>query len=374
MASSSLTSHLTYSRKQKSLGLLCTNFLKLYDREGIESVGLDEAAVQLGVERRRIYDIVNVLESVGVLSRKAKNRYSWKGIDSIPQALEELKKEALKENCENLPVTSYDCQGDSIENCEDEKPSDLSGGETSQENSTLGSVPSGDSSFCSLSSKGKTDHRREKSLGLLTRNFVKLFLTTNADTVSLDEAAMLLLCDPGSTMMRNNSAAKVRRLYDIANVLSSMNLIEKTHQNETKKPAFRWLGFNGKPDDDATVSPKSSNFEQSKKREFGSDITNLEFTKRSRLISLVDDKPIKAQMKHEDPSSQRHLNQMLEHQHQQQQQQANSKGYVFGPFQPVLQDTEKKSLRSARDLEAFASSYRPQYHNQGNILTTPLQQ
>ena len=65
---------------------------------------------------------------------------------------------------------------------------------------------------------------------------------------------------------------------------------------------------------------------------------------------------------------------MLEHQHQQQQQQANSKGYVFGPFQPVLQDTEKKSLRSARDLEAFASSYRPQYHNQGNILTTTLQQ
>eukprot|EP00268_Persea_americana_P011906 TRINITY_DN14990_c0_g1_i8.p1 TRINITY_DN14990_c0_g1~~TRINITY_DN14990_c0_g1_i8.p1 ORF type:complete len:225 (+),score=56.34 TRINITY_DN14990_c0_g1_i8:525-1199(+) len=165
-------------------------------------------------------------------------------------------------------------------------------------------------------------------------------------------------------LFEDNSAAKVRRLYDIANVLSSMNLIEKTHQNETKKPAFRWLGFNGKPDDDATVSPKSSNFEQSKKREFGSDITNLEFTKRSRLISLVDDKPIKAQMKHEDPSSQRHLNQMLEHQHQQQQQQANSKGYVFGPFQPVLQDTEKKSLRSARDLEAFASSYRPQYHNQ----------
>lgn len=28
---------------------------------------------------------------VQVLSRKAKNRYSWKGIESIPQALEELK-------------------------------------------------------------------------------------------------------------------------------------------------------------------------------------------------------------------------------------------------------------------------------------------
>lgn len=35
---------------------------------------------------------------------------------------------------------------------------------------------------------------------------------------------------------------KIRRLYDIANVLSSLRLIEKTHVSETRKPAFRWLG------------------------------------------------------------------------------------------------------------------------------------
>ncbi|WRX17265.1 E2F/DP family [Theobroma cacao] len=58
--------HYTYSRKQKSLGLLCSNFLSLYNREDVELIGLDEAAAKLGVERHRIYDIVNVLESVGV--------------------------------------------------------------------------------------------------------------------------------------------------------------------------------------------------------------------------------------------------------------------------------------------------------------------
>lgn len=38
---------------------------------------------------------------------------------------------------------------------------------------------------------------------------------------------------------------KIRRLYDIANILSSLRLIEKTHLTESRKPAFRWLHVEG---------------------------------------------------------------------------------------------------------------------------------
>ena len=70
------------NRKEKALGLLCLRFVQEFERRGGEEIDvlLDEAGITLGVERRRIYDIVNILEAMDIVSRKAKNLYTWHGI------------------------------------------------------------------------------------------------------------------------------------------------------------------------------------------------------------------------------------------------------------------------------------------------------
>jgi transcription factor E2F7/8 len=65
------------------LGELCKRFLQLYGCEGTEILFLDQCTKELSVERRRIYDIINILESFNVISRQAKNAYKWQGIDLL---------------------------------------------------------------------------------------------------------------------------------------------------------------------------------------------------------------------------------------------------------------------------------------------------
>nr|XP_020447052.1 transcription factor E2F5-like isoform X3 [Monopterus albus] len=81
----------TSSRQEKSLGLLTMKFVSLL-REAKDGVlDLKVAADSLAVkQKRRIYDITNVLEGVGLIEKKNKNIIQWRGMNSGIQTEEVL--------------------------------------------------------------------------------------------------------------------------------------------------------------------------------------------------------------------------------------------------------------------------------------------
>lgn len=52
-------------------------FYKKYEKNKI--IDLNQAAEQLGVAKRRIYDITNVLEGIDLIEKCQKNKVIWKG-------------------------------------------------------------------------------------------------------------------------------------------------------------------------------------------------------------------------------------------------------------------------------------------------------
>lgn len=65
-------------RYDTSLGLLTKKFVDLLQESPDGSVDLNIASAKLNVQKRRIYDITNVLEGIGILEKKSKNNIQWK--------------------------------------------------------------------------------------------------------------------------------------------------------------------------------------------------------------------------------------------------------------------------------------------------------
>uniref|UniRef100_A0A0A9FD94 E2Fa2-2 n=1 Tax=Arundo donax TaxID=35708 RepID=A0A0A9FD94_ARUDO len=95
---------LNHCRYDSSLSLLTKKFINLLERAEDGTLDLNKAAETLEVQKRRIYDITNVLEGVDLIEKTLKNMIRWKGFDMSKPKEMERQVSALKEDLESLYI------------------------------------------------------------------------------------------------------------------------------------------------------------------------------------------------------------------------------------------------------------------------------
>ena len=261
-----------YNRKRNSLGVLAETFVAQLalntttatatntppsssSSGGAKlSVGLtgqelivDTLAADLQVERRRIYDVVNILEALQLVVKRGKNTYHWMGKEHLDRQFALLQNEAMEQWPEaasrhGLMTTS------------NQAPSAASSSSAANDNDH--SAANGSSN-----DTGGFDDS-SKSLTQLSQLFVQVFLVGH-DRVNLPQASDLiqgytstpeklaqLICKrtgqpvPTDPVALQAAAArglktKIRRLYDIANVFLAVGLLVRC-DFERRRPHYQW--------------------------------------------------------------------------------------------------------------------------------------
>ena len=79
-------------RKENGLVELTKKFIDLLKGAPEQKLDLNKAVVDLEVQKRRIYDITNVLEGIGLINKVSKNHIRWDGPGSEKRRVRDEKK------------------------------------------------------------------------------------------------------------------------------------------------------------------------------------------------------------------------------------------------------------------------------------------
>lgn len=169
--------------KEKSLEELSKRFMQMLLERSGQHVSLEEVSEQLGVERRKIYDIINIMESIRLITRQEKNAIRLQTLSSL---------EAFIHEVHHSPPLQKQA-------------------------------------------------RKEKQLEYLAQGFIRLFRTNDLQ-VSLEKIALTLATPEQKASNQQHLKTRVRRLYDIANVFKSIGLVSKV-KLENNKPGYAWEGM-----------------------------------------------------------------------------------------------------------------------------------
>lgn len=258
-------------RRDTSLGTLCLKFLDRYEKlEGNNlnsttenpssavsspEVSIDCVSTLLQVGRRRIYDIVNILESIGIVSRKCKNTYVWHGRRCMDETFRKLQIEAIaaypEDAVQNGLVDSFDeaiSKSNLAEHAAKEPNEETAKKPTNGLELLLASAvhmegiaSKPEEHESDQSEQSRKTSSKENSLGMISQKFIQMFLLGN-QTVELSSICEKIFGreeDVSDEDHKRMIKTKIRRMYDIANVMTSLGFVRKA-TNKAHKSVFHW--------------------------------------------------------------------------------------------------------------------------------------
>eukprot|EP00331_Platyophrya_macrostoma_P005494 CAMPEP_0176410746 /NCGR_PEP_ID=MMETSP0127-20121128/3228_1 /TAXON_ID=938130 /ORGANISM="Platyophrya macrostoma, Strain WH" /LENGTH=286 /DNA_ID=CAMNT_0017790277 /DNA_START=27 /DNA_END=887 /DNA_ORIENTATION=- len=98
------------ARHDNSLSVLTKKFVELIKSSPGLTLDLNEAVKELNVQKRRIYDITNVLEGIGYIEKILKNKIKWIGNtdnSNLEEEIQELQKELEQIEAEEKEIDQW---------------------------------------------------------------------------------------------------------------------------------------------------------------------------------------------------------------------------------------------------------------------------
>lgn len=96
------------TRRKDGFSDFITRFLKHYEGKNDQVIQINQLSNESGVEKRRLYDLMNVLVACGVCVKSSAHSYQWKGLGSLFGLLEKISVDievrALNEDLDQLFV------------------------------------------------------------------------------------------------------------------------------------------------------------------------------------------------------------------------------------------------------------------------------